>query len=499
MNTKSIGLLIVAFGILSSCGPKDTPVKELPPALKNDINQNLQNGVIPTPQQVREGEIPPAVNLCEKFRKAIPDFWVQDFLEVPENPADPAGRKIKIFYYGKVKPGAVPTVFFNGGPGADSHGSAFTLQETKPKYDKENNISFIYIDQRGNGCSDFYPQMADNTKPDLETLKRLSLYGSTGIVADAEAVRSHLLGSKKWNVFGQSYGALIVHRYAVNSPEGVNAGFAHANTLNKDGYQRVKTRLASQARVFGDYLKKNPDDEKRFQKLADFLTIDHCYHGKNKDQKICGAEVLQIFAAFLGFQTDWAEIHKWVKEMAPDEISETGIGEFLATFYFGGVSNPLQTKAYAGAVISYTDRNVPLMDRYVCYRAQKDLKAESNIELQNVFVSECVSNLQWNSVNKPDFSKEPEAPQEIKLIQSLPRDLLTPEKFAEKLTASTALQFYLYSGQKDSVVPEANFQEELSLVRELPNLHYTHFPESGHDGFYSEPQVWADILQHSGL
>jgi hypothetical protein len=71
---------------------------------------------------------------------------------------------------------------------------------------------------------------------------------------------------------------------------------------------------------------------------------------------------------------------------------------------------------------------------------------------------------------------------------------------AERVAFKTALQvmpagsFYLYSGEKDCFVPKEGFVEEITAVG--PLLHYTHFMNSGHEGFYTENQVWNDLLLH---
>ena len=85
-------------------------------------------------------------------------------------------------------------------------------------------LSMIYLDQRGNGCSDPYPAGPVNTQFTTMTAQRLALYGSRSIVRDAEALRELLLGpGKSWSAFGQSFGGEIVHRYVEMLPQSPDA------------------------------------------------------------------------------------------------------------------------------------------------------------------------------------------------------------------------------------------------------------------------------------
>src|SRR4051812_30153406 len=104
---------------LWACGPapsKPQLVAELPPATTQSVRHNLANGAVPSPEEVTTGTISKAPDACEEFRRRLPWDWFQERLEVPENPGQPDGRKIHVFYYGKINAGTVPTVFFNGGP-----------------------------------------------------------------------------------------------------------------------------------------------------------------------------------------------------------------------------------------------------------------------------------------------------------------------------------------------------------------------------------------------
>jgi pimeloyl-ACP methyl ester carboxylesterase len=432
-----------------------------------------------------------APDLCQQFKSELPKDWFQDTLEVPEDPANPNGRKIKIFYYGKLSTNSIPTMFFNGGPGGTSHGMYYNTTNKQKTFDAEKKISFVFFDQRGNGCSDFYPQGRSE-----EVIQRLSHYGSSGIVSDAEHVRKKLLGDGKWNVFGQSYGGHIVHRYVIQAPEGTNAAFSHANVLQSDGYVRFKNRIASQVRIFKSYLQRFPDDEAKFMALKNYLTEDRCYiNPYNKDDKACGHEVLDSVNSLLGFSESWLSLHQWVGLMVPDsEVSNANVGRYMATFYFDeDDSNPLNNKNIAQSVISWTDRNMVSGNPEECYKIKNELKTEG-IDLDVYPITECSSMLQYGF--DPNTPPKPESPTRT-LIKKLPRNIMTIEQLKNAMTANTNVHLYLYSGQLDSYVPVENFAEQLAVVKDLPNVHYTHFNGTGHNGYNTEPKIWTDLIKHS--
>jgi homoserine acetyltransferase len=59
---------------------------------------------------------------------------------------------------------------------------------------------------------------------------------------------------------------------------------------------------------------------------------------------------------------------------------------------------------------------------------------------------------------------------------------------------NASLPFYLYSGAKDVFVPIETFQEEIQKLGS--RITYREFNASGHEGFYTEKQVWKDLQAH---
>src|SRR5438874_806029 len=89
---------------------------------------------------------------------------------------------------------------------------------------------------------------------------RLTHYGSTGIVSDAEPIRKHLFKDAPWKIFGQSYGAYIVHRYVTQAPDSIISASAHGDAILPDPLRRFTNRIEAQQSVLNGYLSFYPDD-----------------------------------------------------------------------------------------------------------------------------------------------------------------------------------------------------------------------------------------------
>lgn len=467
---------------LTACGKKSTEVQSHSPELQKQIGQNLENGRLPRADEVANGAVPAAANACEKFRARIPKDFIQDFIQVPEDPANPSGQKIKVFYFGKVIPNSVPIFFINGGPLSSSHGSMNAIRDAQYLFDQNSKLGFIFVDQRGTGCSDFYPQ--GNT---VEILQRLTHYGSTGIVNDYELIRKKLIGDNKIIAFGQSYGAFVAHRYATLFPQSLKADFAHGGTITNDGYDRFKKRIESQIRVSEIYFSQYPGDREKINSLKEYLASDRCFSWKDDSKQVrCGLEVIdEIAGDMLGFTDQWLTIHGWIGRMVQSNgISEEGINQFLATFAFSA-ANPLGTTGWADRVISYADRDVPGLTPATCEKIQADLAAQG-VKLEEALMTQCGGPLQLK-YQTTDRS----------ILQKLTRDVLTLTAFTTSLKVNPSMNMYVYSGQKDAWVPVSTFEEERSATQGLPNFHYTNFLGTGHDGFLTEPLVWENLLKEA--
>jgi pimeloyl-ACP methyl ester carboxylesterase len=498
----------------AACSPRPSEpylAAEVSPALVKKIRQNTENGRLPPPRALVDGDVPPVPTLCDQFRAKIPAGWFQDWIEVPEDPSQSDGQKIRVFYYGKLVPGITPSVFFNGGPAESSHGSfglynsAHDYFTALPAYPKEiGKSSFVFIDQRGTGCSDFYPQPeGQNQFPTRSYLERLSHYGSQGIVADAERLRAKIWAGRKWIAVGQSYGAHIVHRYVVSAPEGLKAAFAHANAITPDMDLRQVNRYASQARVVQAYFARFSGDRGLLKQLIDYLTPERCFADSKKTETICGYEAIDSFASWIGFTDNWLSIHQWISAMvSPAGVQPQAVADFAALNGFEK-KDPRGSSHDAFATIDWVDRGVTTRGFNSCEEARKTLLAQG-FDLADLPMTECSVYFHEISAHPapPIPSPSPAAPsassQEDPFRAALHAwvkpDLLTLEKLRTALNANPGLGFYLYSGHLDPWVPVENFAPELKAITDLKNVHYREFPDSGHDGYYSETWFWTDLL-----
>jgi len=466
---KSIYLVLAAL-VLSSCGQQNVvKIAPLSSAERTVLRANLLKQVKLSPEDVTAQNDKSPADACAAFVAALPKGFVSGTVEVPENWNEPKGKKIKVFYYGRTSvknKNAAPVVFYNGGPGSDSHSSYELLEDLEQAKDHP----FVYIDQRGNGCSDLFPLDLND-----ETLERLTHYGTRNIVLDSEAVRKKLFGSRKWKAFGQSYGGYIVHRYVTVAPESLAGAYAHGSSLMDDGVEWLKLRIMSQHRVVQDYFAKYPGDKAKIKILRDSLNATDCY--SDDLSEVCGASVVDASTILLGFQSTWTYLNQWLGAIVPETkvVNKNALQSFVRQFVFGIY---LQPNIFAGNVISKLEMLPGYSDNEACALVMESLRKDGT-DPDNWDINECRL-LGGYKTASDVFVK--------KLKKTDPQPL---SELRNTLLDRPDLKMYLYSGQKDVFVPVETFKTESDLVGSL--LTYRHFLDSGHEGFYTEQQVWDDL------
>ena len=255
---------------------------------------------------------------CKKFIDSIPAGYTHDWIEAPEEPGNPASPTLRIFYYYPTSLQGKVTAFFNGGPGGSSHSSFGVMETALSKSNLNGKISFVYIDQRGTGCSSDYPNEASDEK----MYERAKWYGTRGIVEDAEPIRKKLMGDKPWSVFGQSYGASIGHRYEILHPQSTEKIIAYANTLNANDESRLKERIRSQFPAWDKYFSIHPEDRKAIAVLLAELGTDWCLKFK-KGEKYCGYSILDPLVYSLAFLDGWDWMHNWLTKLVVNDRMRT--------------------------------------------------------------------------------------------------------------------------------------------------------------------------------
>ncbi len=418
------------------------------------------------------------------------------FVDVPENPAEPKGPSVHIFYYGQRLDERTPIVFFNGGPTSDSHGSYRILTDQRYSVAAWATAPLIFIDQRGNGCSSKYPQGDSD-----EVLTRLKFYDSSAIVGDAEVVRKQILGDKPWKVFGQSYGAWIVHRYAALAPNSIVSAFAHSEVLTNDSISRLTDRIFAQNRVLKEYFKQYPDDQRRLEILHEQLTANVCYPNPAANPRRCGLANIDSLLSRFAFIPRWPWVHDWLKAIvvfnptngaseAPraGQIDTKVINDFLKKVVFSKTADPQNDKYWATQIINHYDRDVTNFDRPTCEKIYFALSLRREAP-ETYLLHECMVAMQYTADKKRLQDRDERL---ARFDAKNGNNHLTFGDVGAGLGKLGKNAFFLYSGQLDIYVPVESFQTELQQLGRL--LTYRAFTASGHDGFYSETQVAREVL-----
>lgn len=142
---------------------------------------------------------------CEKF-KSVTAPEVGSWITVPvdyQNPALGTTQIYAFFAEGKFDPSRPTAIFFDGGPGANSHGWSRLTEK----------FNELHFDQRGIGCS----------RPStLELYRKDTFYSSLNTAKDADEVRK-FFKIDRLSVFGGSYGTVPATIYANQFPEHTSA------------------------------------------------------------------------------------------------------------------------------------------------------------------------------------------------------------------------------------------------------------------------------------
>jgi len=396
-----------------------------------------------------------------------------DWIEVPESWDDAKSPKIKVFYYYRKDTDSSfkdPVVFFNGGPAGSSHSSYSVLQGAA----SQHNLSFVYLDQRGTGCSDGYPVEVTATG-----MKRLQQYASRSIVRDAEAIRVKLLGEKqRWHSFGQSYGGYITHRYVEEAPQGLTGAFAHGSSLMADTIEWITLRLLSQKRIVEEYFAKYPGDRDIITKARSQISDKKCF--TDEESTICGSGVLDAAVILLAFRNSWPTLHSNLSRILDSNgrINEAFLERWVSQLVFGVFAN----NAMPASAIWETENGIDPFDATdisYCHRVTQRL-VERGEKPDTWDLNECrvLGGL------KSPFDR---------LIGAIEkRDTFNLQNVEQSLSKHAELPFHLYAGEMDPVVPIETFTEEVKQLGE--RIRFTQFPTSGHEGFYTEKQVWKDLV-----
>lgn len=397
----------------------------------------------------------------------LPKGWNSSSVEVPFDWSNPSGEKIKVSYYFKDQKQyqeKTPIVFFNGGPTIAGNSAIGVF--SKP-FTHEN---IIFLDQRGTGCSTPFKKYNGN-------LNEYRLYASDSIVKDAEVIRKELFGDRKWKIFGQSYGGLISFRYLELAPEAIASAHIHGFGFSPDGLMLDKReeRIAELTPEIMSY-KPGPDSLMSIGDMIQELRTTHkdifnsmCFETRDSLKKnFCGEDIFTGLFMITGFKNYWSRVHQFLVESL-ELIEKNNISELQRTF----------TKFAKTYLLRFGDVNQTAALHSITYYELipgRFFYSGCSYKPENDLISECRFQRQFliRTGSAPTFVPKPHNLTEIR------KNIITNE-----------IPVYYYAGHYDTFLPVQTLTwtaKELGIEDSL-----IIFPDSGHDGYYSEKLVLDNL------
>jgi pimeloyl-ACP methyl ester carboxylesterase len=269
---------------------------------------------------------------------------------VPLDHSKPDGPTIEVFARELVDPGKqhddLPClVFLQGGPGGKSprpvnrSGWIDVAMRTH---------RVVLLDQRGTGRSTPVTAAITRDRTAHEVADYLSLFRADAIVADAEILRRALIGTRRWDSLGQSYGGFVTLTYLSQAPEGlghcyVTGGIPGLSATVEDVYARTFPRAATRTL---EYYARYPKDQAAVEHLVDHLSGHDVVL---PDGDTLTPHRLRTLGHAFGMSDGFASVH-WLLEEAwagaelhPSFLYEVG----SRTGFIDNVLYPLQEYCYA--------------------------------------------------------------------------------------------------------------------------------------------------------
>jgi pimeloyl-ACP methyl ester carboxylesterase len=206
----------------------------------------------------------------------------------------------------------------------------------------------VLLDQRGTGRSTPITAAVTRDRSALEVADYLSLFRADAIVADAEILRRTMIGDRRWDTLGQSYGGFVTLTYLSMAPQGlehcyVAGGIPGLTATAADVYARTFSRAANRTR---EYYARYPKDEDAIARLVDYL-------GEHEvllpDGDVLTPHRLRTLGAVFGMSYGFETIH-WLLDdaWAGAELHPRFLYDVQTTTGFvDNVLYPLQEYAYA--------------------------------------------------------------------------------------------------------------------------------------------------------
>jgi pimeloyl-ACP methyl ester carboxylesterase len=131
----------------------------------------------------------------------------------------------------------------------------------------------LLLDQRGTGRSTPITAAITRDRTPAQVADYLSHFRADAIVADAEILRRTLIGERRWDSLGQSYGGFVTLTYLSTAPQGlrhsyVTGGIPGLTATAEDVYARTFSRVAGRT---GEFYARYPEDQAAVERLVDYL------------------------------------------------------------------------------------------------------------------------------------------------------------------------------------------------------------------------------------
>ena len=435
-------------------------------------------------QQARDTEFPfqkIKKNLTKKqiqYIKNLPADTTYDWIQVPENYADPSSNKIFVFYQrinrSSKSQNQVPITFFYGGPGISPN------TQIAPLRDLTKTQDLIIIHQRGTGLSAPLPPIDNKTN-----ILRYRHYLSRSIVNDSELIRKKLFQDQAWIVTGQSFGSLIVQRYICLFPQSIHSAHAHGYAATHLPTPFAESRIIQHGKNVETYLKAYPKDLEKLEKIADYLAKNSFSPHSDKKIKIQGRQAFSFVSfIFMAMPKMWPQFTNMLNFICPEEVKHNNLDNVIQYMYFnpdmlflGGKQDVLNTTF--NRIEAYITNEQSLSDYYkdIFKKLEaKDIQVKDWLIGEEAVMHFCVSSPYRDIADQSDLGKS---------------DPLLPKDISTQLRKHPQLAFYLYAGAQDSVAPALFFQDLVKACK--GHINFKTLP-GGHESFMN-PQFWTPIYE----
>ena len=206
----------------------------------------------------------------------------------------------------------------------------------------------VLLDQRGTGRSTPITAAITRDRSASQIAEYLSRFRADAIVADAETLRRELLGERRWDTLGQSYGGFVTLSYLSMAPEGlhqcyVTGGIPGLTAAAEDVYTRTFSRVANRNR---EYYARYPADEAVTARLVDHVDGHQVLL---PDGDVLTPHRLRTLGAVFGMSYGFETVH-WLLDdaWADDELHPRFLYDVQdMTGFVDNVLYPLQEYVYA--------------------------------------------------------------------------------------------------------------------------------------------------------